>query len=105
MPPHKFVRRIVARADALLAHAADSGLRNSLAISLALLGLGIGAPPAVAQSARPSCEDVCAKRCAQKELAPGLYRMECEIHCVPLCYANRANGTAPRGGGGRKSRR
>ena len=72
------------------------------AVSIVGLTLGLGAMPATAQSGRPSCEDICAKRCAQKEMAPGLYRMECEIHCVPICYANKENGTAPRGGGGSK---
>ena len=85
--------------------AAAGGVRCALAMSLAVLGLGASSLPAVAQSGKPSCEEACAKRCAQKELAPGLYRMECEIHCVPICYANRENNAATHGGGRSKSRR
>ena len=96
-------RRTVVKVGAGLVDAAAGGLLYALATIVAVLALGIGSMPAGAQPAKQSCQEVCARRCAQKELAPGLYRMECEMHCVPICYANRENKSAARQGP--KSRR
>jgi uncharacterized protein with FMN-binding domain len=55
------------------------------------LGLVIGSSiPASAQPYKHSCEDRCLKRCAIKELAPGLYRGECQTKCTQNCYRTRA---------------
>ena len=106
MPPSPTLasfRRIMVKVSVLLVDAAAGGLLYALAITVAVLGLGSGSMPAVAQPAKESCQAVCARRCAQKELAPGLYRMECEMHCVHNCYVNRDNKSAARQGP--KSRR
>jgi hypothetical protein len=56
----------------------------------AALSVIIGSAPAFAKDFKRSCEEVCADRCAQKELAPGLYRSECQTHCAAACYRNRS---------------
>jgi len=54
---------------------------------------------AVATSAHAAdCYKICANTCAQKELAPGLYRMECEDHCVPNCLWKHETDAAGKNG-------
>ena len=66
-------------------------LRSYLVAVLVLLVIGPSIPAFAI-----SCEEACLNVCATKELAPGLYRGECQSHCNANCYRTRSekNGAA-----------
>jgi hypothetical protein len=51
----------------------------------AMLWLAV-ATPALAQAGGDFCQNRCMRYCARKELAPGLYRSECDTACQRGCY-------------------
>jgi len=59
---------------------------RALAIAFAVFWMA-GPGPVAAQSAKPSCEAVCLKRCSSSNVSYN--QSTCMSKCVQVCYAGR----------------